>query len=229
MARNGTGPNKSNQIYYTVREDIIDGDYPGGAFITEAALCERFSVSRTPVREALIRLSQDRFVDLIPNKGAIVPHVTINDIIEVLQVRGANEGLAAALLAERHSEELLSKLEGFICREEALLAVDGSDPLEISREDFAFHTLIMRECANRRLTEILEVTDNQMHRFARASADSYAVKTTLPRSVAYHRQALDAIRAGDADAARAAISEHWQVMLNGYVHRSLVGYLPTQI
>ena len=98
MSKKSVSPNKSNQIYRTVRDDIIHGIYPGGTFITEAALCEQFTVSRTPIREALIRLAQDRFVELIPNKGAIVPYVTINDIVEVYQLRMVNDGLAAALV-----------------------------------------------------------------------------------------------------------------------------------
>ena len=229
MSRKGVGPNKSNQIYCTVRDDIIQGVYPGGTFITESALCEQFSVSRTPVREALIRLAQDCFVELIPNKGAIVPHVTIHDIVEVLQLRMANEGLAAALVAENRSDSLLQKLENSVVREEALLAADTADPLEISKEDFVFHTLLMNNCGNRRLQQMMEMIDNQMRRFARAMADEYAAQTTLPRSVVYHRQALEAIRAQDGKAAQGILSDHWQVMLNGYVHRSLAGILPNQI
>ncbi len=227
MSKKGVSPNKSNQIYCTVREDIINGSYPGGTFITEGALCEQFAVSRTPVREALIRLAQDRFVELIPNKGAIVPHVTINDIVELYQLRMVNEGLAAALVAESHTDALLQKLEASILREEELIQ-RGEDPRIISTEDFVFHDLILRGCGNRRLVEVLELINNQMHRVARAAADSYAIET-LTCSAGYHRRALEAIRAGDGEAARSIISGHWQAMLNGYVRRSLAGTLPIQL
>ena len=229
MSRKSTGPNKSNQIYCTVRDDIISGVYPGGAFITEGALCEQFSVSRTPVREALIRLSQDRFVDLIPNKGATVPHVTISDIVELYQLRAVNEGLSAALVAEKHSDELLQKLESSVLREETLLAQEDVEPLTVSREDFAFHDLIIFSSGNRRLIEIMTLINNQMRRFARSAADRHAVETTLPRSLDYHCRTLEAIRRRDSGTAQALISEHWQVMLNGYVQRSLEGILPIQL
>lgn len=229
MSRKSTGPNKSNQIYCTVRDDIISGVYPGGTFITEGALCEQFSVSRTPVREALIRLSQDRFVDLIPNKGATVPHVTISDIVELYQLRAVNEGLSAALVAEKRSDALLQKLEDSVLREKALLAQEDAEPLTVSREDFSFHDLIIFNSGNRRLIEIMTLINNQMHRFARSAADRHAVETTLPRSLEYHCQTLEAIRRRDSGTAQTLIAEHWQVMLNGYVQRSLEGILPIQL
>ena len=146
MARKGSAPNKSNQIYCTVREDIVSGKYPGGTFLTENDLCDQFSVSRTPVREALIRLSQDRFVELIPNRGAVVPHVTITDIIDILQIRTVNEGLAAALIANSHTDLVLKKLEESIVREERLLSSEHAYSLVISREDFVFHHQLASFC-----------------------------------------------------------------------------------
>lgn len=229
MAKRGTNPNKSNQIYYTVRDEIISGKYPGGTFIIENDLCEQFSVSRTPVREALIRLSQDQFVELIPNRGAVVPHLTITDIIEVLQLRTVNEGLAAALLAQNHTDAVLLRLEESIHREEQLLAGERKDSLEISREDFVFHNLLAAHCGNARLKRVLELIDNQARRFSRMSADARAVDETLIVSVNYHRQALEAIRAGDSEAARRAMEEHWQAMINGYVQRSLDGTLSLRL
>lgn len=228
MARKGSVPNKSNQIYCTVREDIVSGKYPGGTFLTENELCEQFSVSRTPVREALIRLSQDRFVDLIPNRGAVVPHVTITDIIDVLQIRTVNEGLAAALIANSHTATVLKKLEDSVAREERLLAAEPVDALIVSREDFVFHHLLASFCGNTRLADVLELIDNQMHRFARISADQMAVET-LSISVGFHRRALEAIRNGDADQARHIIEEHWMAMREGYVQRSLSGHLSLQL
>ena len=212
-------------VFNTLRQAILKGELEPGERLMEIQLADRLGVSRTPIREALIRLAQDRFVELIPNKGAIVPYVTINDIVEVYQLRMVNDGLAAALVAGTCTDALLQKLEASVLREEALLEA-GEEPLSISKEDFVFHDLILYNCGNRRLVEILELINNQMHRFARAASDTHALEH-LARSVDYHRRVLEAIRARDADAARASLSEHWQVMLNGYISRSLTGTLPT--
>ena len=72
-----------------------------------------------------------------------------------------NEGLAAALLAQKHTDAILTKLEAPILREEQLLASEIKDPLEISHEDFQFHNLLAVNCGNARLRKILELIDNQ--------------------------------------------------------------------
>ena len=77
MARKSTKTNMYDTIYNSVRRDIVNGEYPGGSFLIESDLCEQFGVSRTPVREALIRLAQDHFLELVPNRGAFIPHITI--------------------------------------------------------------------------------------------------------------------------------------------------------
>lgn len=226
MVKKGSPQNKSNQIYCTVREEIVTGKYPGGTFLIEGDLCEQFSVSRTPVREALIRLSQDGFVELIPNRGAFIPHTTLKDISDICQLRAANEGLAVFLITKNvPSSALLKKLEDCVAREEALLDSPDPDPIEISREDFAFHTLIAKSCGNKRLEGMLELLDNQMHRLARVSADDFAVQNSLRRSASYHRKTIDAIRSGDADAARDRLAEHWWDNLEGYIQRDLSGKL----
>lgn len=229
MAKKTSPQNKSNQIYCTVREEIVTGKYPGGTFLIEGELCEKFSVSRTPVREALIRLAQDGFVELIPNRGAYIPHVTLSDISEICQLRAANEGLAAFLLAKNCPPSVLAKLEESVSKEEAMLDDPDTNPKDISNEDFNFHIMVAKYCGNNRLADMLSLIENQMKRFAFLSADDHAVSGTLRTSVAAHRATVDAIRTGDADAARDRLAEHWWAMLDGYFQRSLVGKLPLQL
>lgn len=228
MAKQSNDANKSNQIYFTVRDEIIDGKYPGGTFLIENELCKQFAVSRTPVREALIRLAQDRFVNLIPNRGAMVPYVTIDDIVELYQLRTANDGLAAFLIAQNHTDSLLNRMEESVSREERMLKEGLLSPREISHEDFVFHDLLSQNCANKRLVDILNQIDNQMHRVTRAAADHYALET-LEKSVSFHRQTVEAIRGGDPAAAQAAMEAHWKEMLSGYIKRSVTGTLPLGI
>ena len=179
MAKKSSPQNKSNQIYCTVREEIVTGKYPGGTFLIEGDLCEQFAVSRTPVREALIRLAQDNFVELIPNRGAYVPHVTLADIAEICQLRAANEGLAAFLLTKNPNEAVIKRLEESVVREEAMLEDPNTNPKLISAEDFNFHILVAKSCGNSRLADILNLIENQMKRFA------YLPQTTTPLRTLY--------------------------------------------
>ena len=229
MARKSTKANMYDRIYSSVRNDIIGGKYSGGSFLIESDLCEQFGVSRTPVREALIRLAQDNFLELVPNRGAFIPHITINDIIELCDLRGANEGLAAMRCASHASEPLIQSLEASIHREEALLGSEDPDSAKISEEDFFFHALLKKGCGNSRLEHTLDLIDNQMKRFTNISADRLAVSATLPVSLQFHRQALEAIRTGDTFGAQTALIQHWSSMLHGYIERDLSGLLDTRL
>lgn len=222
MAKRNTKLN--NAVYYTVREDVIAGKYPGGTFITEAELCERFNVSRTPVREALIRLANERIIELIPNKGALVPHVTISDIIELCQLRIANDGMAAYLSNERQTPALLRALEESVEREERMLLTEGMDPRDISAEDFVFHDLIVKNCGNKRLIDTCALIQSEMDRIVRLSADEHAPRT-LNISVQYHRMVVEAFHERDCHKSRKAIEDHWKAMEKGYIQRSLQGIL----
>lgn len=225
MAKRTSKSNKNNEIYYTIRNDIINGRYPGGTFLVEGELCEEFGVSRTPVREALIRLENDQFIKLIPNRGAYVPHVTLNDIIELYQLRKANDGLAAWLSVERQTPDLVEALEHSVEREAALIAQGGSDPQEVSREDFVFHDLLVSRCGNRRLIDIIDLIQNQMKRIVVLSADQYAFET-LTVSLDYHRKIVEAFHENDCAKAKAAIEDHWIAMIEGYISRDLQGRMP---
>lgn len=229
MAKKSIKANMYDSIYNNVRNDIVGGKYTGGTFLIESDLCEQFGVSRTPVREALIRLAQDNFLELVPNRGAFIPHITISDIIELCELRGANEGLAAMRCASHPSEPLIQSLEASIRREEALLQSENPESAKVSEEDFTFHTLLKKGCGNSRLEGILDLIDNQMKRFTNFSADQIAVSATLPVSLRYHKQALEAIRSGDAFGAQTAIIQHWSAMLHGYIERDLSGLLDARL
>lgn len=219
----------NDEVYYTVRNDIISGKYPGGTFITETDLCQQFGVSRTPVREALIRLSNERVIQLLPNRGALVPHITLNDIIELYQLRIANDGMAAYLSTERQTPELVQALEASVQRECELLAETPADAQAVSQEDFVFHELLVNGCGNQRLIDTINLVQNEMARIIRLAADQRATLDTLPVSIGYHKQVIAAFHENDCAKARKAIEDHWRDMQDGYIRRSLAGTLPFRL
>ena len=88
--------------------------------------------------------------------------------------------------------------------------------------------MLSQNCANKRLVDILNQINNQMHRVTRAAADHYALET-LEKCDSFHRQTVEAIRGGDPAAAQAAMEAHWKEMLSGYIKRSVTGTLPLGI
>ena len=93
-----------------LRDLIVEGELAGGARVPERLLCERFGVSRTPLREALKALASEGLVELLPNRGARVTQLTPEDVEHMFQVMGALEGLSGTLAADRISEPELAEI-----------------------------------------------------------------------------------------------------------------------
>ena len=98
-------------VFEAIREAIVDGTLEPGERLMEAQLAEDLGVSRTPVREAIRQLELAGFVVMIPRRGAYVADISIKDVADVFEIRGALEALAASLAAERASEEEIEQLE----------------------------------------------------------------------------------------------------------------------
>lgn len=216
---------KTTQVYNILKAKVIDGTYPGGTFLVETAICEELGVSRTPVREAIIRLSNDYFVEIIPNRGAYIPHITLKDIVELYQLRIANDGMAAYLCVKNPPIGLVEQLQASVERETSLLNSADTDAPSVAAEDLAFHDLLISGCGNLRLINTIRQVENQMARIVRQSADQYALEH-LHSSLEYHRKIVQAFQSHDAEEARRLTAAHWETALEGYIRRDIAGTLP---
>jgi DNA-binding GntR family transcriptional regulator len=100
----------TDQLVSRLRELIVEGDLPAGHRLRERELCERYRVSRTPLREALKVLATEDLLELLPNRGARVAALTAEDVDAVFPVMGALEALAGELAAERITEAALAEV-----------------------------------------------------------------------------------------------------------------------
>ena len=101
---------KGQSVFLTLEEEILSGTLKPGDTLTEIALSERLGVSRTPLRAAIHALAEEGLVEAIPNKGAVVLGVSLDDLVEIYDIRMRLEGIAASLAAKRISDEALAKL-----------------------------------------------------------------------------------------------------------------------
>lgn len=92
---------QTEKAYRGLLEEIVSLRLAPGELLAEETLCERLTLGRTPVREALQRLASQRLVVIIPRRGVVVSEITITDLREIFEVRSPLEGLAAALAAKR--------------------------------------------------------------------------------------------------------------------------------
>jgi DNA-binding GntR family transcriptional regulator len=137
--------------YERIRELVLAGDIAPGARLAQVELAERLGISRTPVREALRRLSAEGLVDSHPNRGFWVAEIGLDAVLRRLEVRLLLEPGIARLAAERRSERHLTELERAIAREER--ARNGSAAHDASRE---FHFVLARATGNDEHVRILD-------------------------------------------------------------------------
>jgi DNA-binding GntR family transcriptional regulator len=100
-----------HEVVEKLRELILAGELEPRSRVNEAALCERFGISRTPLREAIKLLAADGLLDLLPNRGARVAALSETEIDEIIQVVGALEALAGELACQHITEQELSAIE----------------------------------------------------------------------------------------------------------------------
>ncbi len=191
------------KVYDELQEAILSGAIPKGESLTELALSEKLGVSRTPIRGALGRLSDEGLVSLVPNRGAVVVGITKEDIIDIYRIRMRLEGLASAMAAEKITDEGKKALIDNIELSEFYLQKHDT---EHSKElDTLFHKTIYEASGSRMIEKIL--TD--LHRNTKAYRKvSLTMPGRLENSAAEHREILDAILSGNAPEADRLTSLH---------------------
>lgn len=153
--------NLSDQIYEMLREDIVHQRFKCGEKMTVKMLVDRFQVSATPIREALVRLAQEKLVTYHPNVGASVIKLTENDLREICEFVGDVDSLAI-YYASKHpnNQELIEKLRENLKQGRALMGVENADVWNRCTDQF--HILFLDYCQNSRLTEAAERVRSQL-------------------------------------------------------------------
>lgn len=194
----------SDAVAEILREAILDGVLRPSTWLRESELARELSVSRTPVREALRRLSAEGLVVVTANQGAIVARITLEDILEIYAVRENLEGLAAQLAARHRSEEQIEQLEDVMSRMHDAAAA-GSNPSELSRLNLEFHKIIRKASSNRLLDRFLTQIEHSVRRFGRTT---YEIPEWVERSLEQHTQIVEAIKERNGEAAQQLATEH---------------------
>src|SRR5665648_466406 len=137
----------NQKVYRVLKEAIIKGFLEPGTKLLENKIAEEMHVSRTPVREAMQKLVAEGFVKTTPNQTIIVTEVSLEDVKEVLQIRGALEGLAARIVAKKINILEIDELEKIVTQ--MGLYVTKKDLTSYCKVDDEFHDLILNICDNK--------------------------------------------------------------------------------
>ena len=195
---------RTDDAYARLKEEIRSNRMPPGSLAPEPEIALRLGMSRTPVREALIRLEAEGLVELIPRRGARVLPIHTDDMKEIYEILTALEPEAAANLAARKpSEDELAPLEHAMAEMEAALESHDLDRWAVA--DDIYHQALLELHGNRRLAEFVGALYDQAHR---VRIVTLRLRDLPERSTAEHREVLDHLKAGDPVATREAFRRH---------------------
>jgi DNA-binding GntR family transcriptional regulator len=196
-------PPAAERVYTHVKQAVLDRTYEGGSLLTEGELAEAVGVSRTPVREALLRLEVEGLIKLYPKKGALVLPVTAQEIADVVETRMLVEQHAARK-AVPASPGLIARLEELLARQREQAA--AGDYAAASVTDRCFHAEIVRSGGNVILSHLYDQLRDRQLRMGVAVMHSHPDR--VAKTLVEHEEILEALRAGDADRAVAAVRGH---------------------
>jgi DNA-binding GntR family transcriptional regulator len=193
----------TNSSYDALREAIVRGDIAPEARLVESEISTNFKMSRGAVRTALIRLEEEGLVVREPHRGARVRKVSDDEAVEILQVRAVLEGLAVRLTAERIDDAGATRLRALLERHRELL--EGGDLLGASDANADLHAALLELSGHGTARRLIRALNSQTVR--------YQYRTILipgrpAASVAEHTAIVEAVVAGRADEAEAAMRSH---------------------
>ena len=191
------------RVYERLRDEIVSGALRPGAQLVEARIAEELGVSKTPVREALIRLQRDGLVEIEPYRGARVLEPSADDVREVLELRLLLECQIARDLARRRPPDVLATLEASI--EESKRALAEDDTQRLLDALTVFSDVLADASGNSRMGKLLVDLRSVLLLIGSTSLRSPGREA---RSILEHEAILAGIVAGDEESAAAATAAH---------------------
>lgn len=193
----------ATQIFEALRAEIVASRLPPGSPLQDRMLIERFGVSRTPVREALIRLSEIGLVDIFPQSGTFVSRVPVRAIPEAVLIRKALEGLTVEHAARVATPDGLAEIDLAIRRQRG--AAHAGDTDSFHEADEAFHAAIADLSGHPGIWTLLSQVKIQIDRARRLTLP---VLGRMEQVISEHEDIRAHLAAHDADGAKAAMERH---------------------
>lgn len=203
----------ADQVFQKLEEDIVSGTYPRGEILTELKLVEELGVSRTPIREALRRLEQERLIQET-GKGSEVLGITLEDLVDIMDIRLCIEGLAAYYASKNLTPESLEMFRQISQLQDFYYSQGNIEALR--QMDDRFHNAIYELCGRPVLRDTLQPLHRKAQRYRKKSIED---EKRLACSIAEHKAIFEAIAAGKADIAVQVTTRHIENARDSMVER----------
>jgi DNA-binding GntR family transcriptional regulator len=192
-----------DEVHEAILERIVAGELAPGTRLRQEALADELGVSRTPLREALVRLASEGLVEFMPNRGATVARRDFSDMQQAWRARLVIEPGAARLAAERRDEDAIGRLRESVRRQRGV-AEDVATSFALNRE---YHLTLVRASGNAHLAqfaELLWLTRIGVPIFARQARDREQILAWADE----HEAITDAVAVGQAARAERLTRDH---------------------
>ena len=192
----------ADQIFERLENDIIQGVYPRGEILTELRLAEELGVSRTPIREALRRLEQERLIESA-GKGSVVLGITETDLLDIMTIRERVEGVAAYYAAQNITPEGIKEMSDIVDLQEFYFS--RKDAAHLHQVDDRFHDAICQLSNRNVLIDTLLTLLRKTRRYRKLSLENWDRTSNTKQE---HYAIYQAIVSGNAPLAEELTAKH---------------------
>lgn len=196
----------AERVFHQLQRAIVRGELPPGSRITEPELSNRYGISRGPLREAMRRLETYRLIERVPHVGARVVKLSMDELLELFDVREALESMAARLAAQSMTPEEVAGLREVLAVHERQNDLESGEAYYQREGDLDFHYRIVQGSHNRMLMTIL---CDDLYYLVRLYRTQFSANGARPhRAFVEHHRIVDAIEAGDAELSELLMRRH---------------------
>ena len=196
----------ADRVFGQIQDAIVKGELKSGVKMSEVELTARYGVSRGPLREALRRLEARKLLTRIPHVGVRVVALTIDDVLQMYQVREVLEGMAARLAAQHATDEEVQSLKQLLQQHQQQTELQSGKGYYQEEGDFDFHYRIVKASRNEVLMQML---CGELYHRVRLYRYQFSVTEGRPhKAFAEHSRIIEAIESRDGELAEFLMRRH---------------------
>ncbi|MFD0696563.1 GntR family transcriptional regulator [Paenibacillus sp. GCM10027628] len=199
-----------DHVYNYIAERIQNGTLLPNQKLSENSICEKLEVSRTPVREALIQLASENYLEYFPRRGFVVKELDTKKKLDVFQLIGTLDAMAATLSIDHISDEDISKMEAIAIKIDISIQEESYSDYQFYQNEF--HNVYQQKCDNSTLIDLLKTLQNSFVRQIYLSDDKPRLFSVLEQMNIEHKQIIQMFKEKDKEGLEHFVKNvHWKI------------------
>ena len=216
-----TYKNREEMVYQVLKKEILDLELKPGQLIKETEICERFSVSRTPVRDALRLLQEQGFVITVPYRGIYVTLLSLSNIKQMIYMRVAVETMVIRDFSRIATPLMMEDIYYMLRKQKALIQTPDFKPEQFYRLDAQMHAIWFEATKKKKLWDLLQ--EQQLH-YTRFRMLDFVTETDFTRIIQEHEHMIELLEKKDIAGMEMALKDHLYFSMKRMRHQIDVEY-----